>query len=272
MLSAPIRQISILTDFGLQDIYVGVMKGVIDKIAPNCKVVDLCHHIPPGETKVAALMLSAALPYFSPKTLHLCVIDPGVGSSRRIIYVSSPLGHFLAPDNGVLSPIFESGQPFRCWSVTNTEFMLPNTSNTFHGRDIFAPIAAHLAQGIPAAKMGQEIIDPLQDRIAHPQLKGAMIEGEVIYIDGFGNVCTNIPARFSHALKSASVPQSNMTFHGPCSTSYSHMNPGEALIIVNSFDYIELAINRGDAAAKYKVQRGHKVVVTLDDQETIDNS
>ncbi|MDF1663257.1 MAG: SAM-dependent chlorinase/fluorinase, partial [Planctomycetota bacterium] len=217
------------------------------------------------------LMLNAALPYFSAETLHLCVVDPGVGSDRRIIYVASPMGHFLAPDNGVLTPVFDKGQGYQCWSVTNTEFMLPKKSNTFHGRDIFAPVAAHLARGIPGKDLGPKITDPVQ--ISSPQVdrKGSTLEGEVIYIDGFGNVCTNIPACYHAALKSAAFPDSNVELQGPCANSYSSKKPGDSLIIVNSFAYLELAINQGDAAKTYKIERGHKVMITLDAWQPIDN-
>lgn len=271
MLIPPIRQISLLTDFGLQDIYVGVMKGVIDKIAPQCKVIDLCHHIPPGETKVAALMLLSSVPYFSPETLHVCVIDPGVGSDRRIIYVATPMGHFLAPDNGLLTPIFDKYHPYQVWSVTNSDFMLPKTSNTFHGRDIFSPVAAHLARGVPAKDLGPEIKDPMQESPSLMTRDGEVLKGEVIYVDGFGNVCTNIPACYSAALKSASFPQSDLTLSGPVSHSYNSKKPGDPLIIVNSFAYLELAINRGNAAERFHVERGHRVEITLDAVESFDN-
>ena len=264
MLIPPIRQISLLTDFGLQDIYVGVMKGVIDRIAPQVKVLDLCHHIPPGEITVASLMLNAAVPYFSPETLYLCVVDPGVGSKRRILYVQSALGHFLAPDNGLLSSVLQLSNDYRCWEVTNREFMLPQSSNTFHGRDIFAPVAAHLSLGIPANTLGSPLTDPLLIETPQAKAQSSLVEGEIVYIDGFGNICSNIPAGFSSSIKSMQFPEKLLEFEGPVASSYASREPGEALIIVNSFSYMELAINRGNAAETYQLTRGQKVSATLD--------
>ncbi|NJL58241.1 SAM-dependent chlorinase/fluorinase, partial [bacterium] len=184
--------IALLTDFGLNDVYVGVMKGVIAGINPQARLLDITHAIPPQDVRQGALSLLDAYPYFPAGTIFLVVIDPGVGTARQPIAVQAGGYRFVAPDNGVLSYALATFDTLQVAALNNPDYRLPNVSQTFHGRDIFAPAAAHLAAGVPLALMGDALPDIT--RLPRPQLtvEGGHITGEVVHIDRFGNVITSI--------------------------------------------------------------------------------
>lgn len=185
--------ITLLTDFGNQDAYVGIMKGVIAGINPSANIIDICHTIPPHDILNGAYLLSASYQYFPKGTIHVAVVDPGVGSQRDIICVAIRDYLFLVPNNGILSFIVPEEKPKNIIRVTNTEFFLPSPSNTFHGRDIFAPVAAHLSLGIKPQQLGSKINQMEHLDIPQPEhKKTGQLEGRVIYIDRFGNLITNI--------------------------------------------------------------------------------
>ena len=238
--------ITLLTDFGLEDAYVGIMKGVILTRCPTANIVDLTHHVAPGDIPAASYLLGAAHPYFPYGTIHTVVIDPGVGTDRRVLAAEAGGRLFVAPDNGVLSDVFDADAPVRVVSVENESLFLRPMSHTFHGRDLFAPVAAALAQGMPLDELG-----PRADaRIHLPRIEprrddaGALL-GEVIYIDRFGNLITNIraddlpPAPFielgRHAIRGVQ-------------TSYAAAEDGRPLAIVGSTGRLEISINHGHAA------------------------
>jgi S-adenosylmethionine hydrolase len=188
--------ISILTDFGLKDGNVGVMKGVIWGIAPTVQISDLSHDIPPQNTREAAFVLARAAPYFPQGTIHLVVVDPGVGTERRAIAAEIGPYKFVGPDNGVLTRLWDFAQR-EAWSthvvcLDQPQYWLKDVSHVFHGRDIFAPVAAHLALGIPLQSVGTTIDQPILLSLPIPQRIGDSLHGEVIYIDRFGSLVTNV--------------------------------------------------------------------------------
>jgi S-adenosyl-L-methionine hydrolase (adenosine-forming) len=186
--------ITLLTDFGTKDIYAGVMRGVITNLAPHARIVDLTHDVPPQGVADAAFLLDAAAPYFPWGTIHVAVVDPSVGTERRIICVRTSRATYLAPDNGLLTRVLDRESAARIVSVENRSYFLPEVSNTFHGRDIFAPVAAHLALGLDPCRLGPEIasIRPLSlPRVS--ETSPGVLTGELIYLDRFGNLVTNVP-------------------------------------------------------------------------------
>ncbi|MCF6154853.1 MAG: hypothetical protein E3K36_06280 [Candidatus Brocadia sp.] len=185
--------ITLLTDFGNQDAYVGIMKGVIAGINPSANIIDICHTIPPHDILNGAYLLSTSYQYFPKGTIHVAVVDPGVGSRRDIICVCIRNYIFLVPNNGILSFIVPGEKPKNIIRVTNTKFFLPSLSNTFHGRDVFAPVAAHLSLGIKPQQLGSKINQLEHLNIPGPECKKTgQLEGRIIYIDRFGNLITNI--------------------------------------------------------------------------------
>lgn len=183
--------ITLTTDFGTRDGFVGIMKGVILSIAPETRIVDIGHWVRPQDVLEGQFLLIRAVPYFSKGVIHVAVIDPDVGTSRRPIVVASEGMFFVGPDNGLFTPWLEGADVYH---LTNTRYFLDKPSATFHGRDIFAPVAAYLAKGVSPAEMGERIDDPVRLEIPKPKIKKGTIRGEVIHIDYFGNLITNIPA------------------------------------------------------------------------------
>jgi len=252
--------ITLTTDFGLADPFVGIMKGVILGIAPNVQLVDVTHEIPSYDILEAAFLVDSAYPYFPPGTIHVVVVDPGVGSVRRPM-VAAANGHiFVAPDNGVLSNVLHaesSPAPAAYW-VTNDRLFLDAVSQTFHGRDIFAPVAAHLARGTPIESVGPRIVDFMRKAPSKPNVLDGKLIGQVLRIDKFGNIITNLrrqdlPAEFS-------IHVASLVITRLCS-SFSEADPGEYFAIEGSTGYIELALNHGSAAAALKVRRGAEIEV-----------
>lgn len=245
----PAPVISLLTDFGLRDGYVGAMHGVIYGICPQTKIVDLSHSIAPQDIRAAAFLLSAHAAYFPAGTVHVAVIDPGVGSVRRIILAHDADNFYLAPDNGLLSFLEEkTGVTF--YFANNPDYWLPDLSNTFHGRDIFAPLAAHLANGVAIEAMFQPVRDIVRLPAMRPQIQHDEIIGRIVYADHFGNLITNIGAD--------DLPENLQDWHvrigeidlGPLVSHYSAKKKGKLLATVGSFGFIEIAVNRGSAAKR----------------------
>jgi S-adenosylmethionine hydrolase len=185
------QSIAILTDFGLEDHFVGVLKGVITSIAPGTQIIDVAHQLPPGDIQRAAVTLWQSKPYFPPGTIFLCVVDPGVGSERSAVIVRSDNHIYIGPDNGIFSFILES--EYQAYQLTDPKYFLSDPSNTFHGRDIFAPIAAHAASGVPITKFGPELSDLIlvPDPLLEYQSPDT-IRGQVLHADRFGNLLTSL--------------------------------------------------------------------------------
>lgn len=253
-----IRPVVLLTDFGCGDPFAGVMKGVILSRAPRATVVDLSHGIPSGDIEASALALRQSVPYFPKSSIFVVVVDPGVGSKRRVVWGRSRRHDFLAPDNGVLTWLQDEDRITQWREVANSRLFLAKVSSTFHGRDIFSPVAASLANGLPPAKLGPEILDPV--RLDWPQPKGIRggLEGVILSRDHFGNVVTNLPVD--------KIPSRAHVFHkgrdlGPVRTHYAAVAPGRSLAVTGSSGLIEISTRDGDYSARTRARRGESVHV-----------
>ncbi len=262
--------ISLLTDFGLFDPYAGIMKGVIASICPEAQIIDLTHQVAAQDVARAAFFLASAYPYFPKETIHVAVVDPGVGSSRGIAAVKTPAGVFLAPDNGLLTLILEEQQVLAAFRVENPDIFIHPVSRTFHGRDIFAPAAARLACGMDMEKLGARIdAESLirLDSLPKPELdeKGRLL-GFVTAVDGFGNLVSNI--RLSD-IEKAFKGKTDICIHAGgrvisgISDSYVSVAEGELLAIIGSTGCLEISVNRGDAAGHLNIGSGGKIMVSL---------
>jgi len=248
--------ISLLTDFGLQDTYVGVMHGVIAGIAPGARVIDLSHEVPPQDVHAAAFYWEQALPYFPEGCVHLAVVDPGVGTQRRIVFARRARDVLIAPDNGLLAPFVGDAELFE---FTAWERALPDRSTTFHGRDVFSPLAAHLAAGVPLEDLGRPLerseLVPLERREPREVAPSEWL-GEVVHVDRFGNLVTNLPSSLGPVV---SLQVEGRTIPGPAEVAYGSQPAGSTMVIAGSSDVLEVSINRGDASRVLGVQRGAKV-------------
>lgn len=241
----PAPVITLTTDFGLSDHYVGVMKGVILGIQPEAQIVDVCHGIEPYDLLGACITLAAAYSYFPPQSVHVVVVDPGVGSTRRPILAQAGSWWFVAPDNGVLELVYQQHPP-RVWSLRAERFALQPTSNTFHGRDVFAPAAALLAKGTAPDRLGHPVDDFVRLDIPSPVERGAgRRQGQVLKVDHFGNLITNFHATDLPAAFEITVGDTRIT---TLRGSYAAAAPGEIFGIAGSSGYLEISMNQGSAA------------------------
>lgn len=262
------RIVTLTTDFGLVEPYVGVMKGVICNINPSVQLVDITHSVQSFDILDGALAISQAYSYFPPDTIHLIVVDPGVGSSRRPIVAKAGQYTFVAPDNGVLSLVYEREETLSVHHVTAEHYFLQPVSNTFHGRDVFAPVAAYLSKGVEAAKFGDQITDFV--RFATPKPKPAgpnSWKGVVLKTEKFGNLITNftpkdLPQLFqdSPPVFRINVGKTEITRICP---NYASGAQGEIFGVVGSSGFLEISMNRGSAARTAAADRGAEVLVTL---------
>ncbi len=259
--------ISLTTDFGTADHYAGVMKGVILGIAPNASIVDISHEISPFEITAGAYIIAQAARYFPPKSIHVVVVDPGVGSARRPILAEAAGHYFIAPDNGVLSMIFETLPPSteKVRHITADRYFLHPLSNTFHGRDIFAPVAAHLAAGVPPARFGKRIHDHLRLDFFRPRRTGKRVwTGVILHADRFGNLVTNF--RIDEFPDAASAEFAlNVGLEKLCTLAgnFAEIPPGELAVIVGSSGYLEVAANQASAAQRLGCGVGAPVELIL---------
>lgn len=257
--------ITLTTDFGLADPFVGVMKGVILNIAPTAQIVDITHEIEPQNITQAFLMLEAAYPYFPKNTVHLVVVDPGVGGERRPIAVKNKTATFVGPDNGVLTPVIAPSS--RIYELTNKKYFLPDISSTFHGRDVFAPTAAWIAKGTPLSKMGRKMDDPEILQLPHPQVEKNTITGEIVHIDRFGNCISNISSDLLYAtfqLNDALILKIGKTRIPDLSSHYSQVKKRGLGCLLNSCGRVEIFCREGDAAKKLKFRVGTSVIIKKD--------
>jgi S-adenosylmethionine hydrolase len=261
--------ISFLSDFGLRDEFVGVVHGVLAKLAPESRVIDIGHGTPPGDIKAAALSLTRAIQYL-PEGVALVVVDPGVGSDRKALAVETEWGFFVGPDNGVLSPaVAMMGGAHRLVSIDNPEARIPSPGETFHGRDVFAPAAALLASGEAAIQdLGPEVApDQVQPLLLPlPEIDGGLVAGEAWWVDRFGNVETNIGPDDLAAIGLAPGATVTMkvgpSLHSvPWVASYSEVESGETLIHVDSAGLIAIAVRDGAADDELNLAAG--MAVTL---------
>jgi S-adenosylmethionine hydrolase len=256
--------ITLTSDFGLKDPYVAEMKGVILTINPNANLIDVTHEVEKFNLRLAAFMLASVAPYFPKGTVHLAVVDPGVGTQRRPILIQTRQGFFVGPDNGILILAAQSQGIEHIYQLTNPTFMLPRISSTFHGRDIFAPAAAHLDKGVQPAKLGPEIIDPVKPEFATVKRKNDSLIGEVLHVDGFGNVITNISEKeiTQNYTKTVNVDLPSISLKLMFCKTYAEAKPHETLVLIGSHGFIEIALNQGSAAEKFSAKAGDKIAVT----------
>ncbi|MBR8833371.1 MAG: SAM-dependent chlorinase/fluorinase [Stigonema ocellatum SAG 48.90 = DSM 106950] len=255
--------LTLLSDFGNGDVYVGVMKGVIAQINPTLTVVDLTHHIPPQNITAARFCLMNAYSYFPVGTVHVAVVDPGVGGVRRAIAVELAQGFLVGPDNGIFSGVLSQNPALAVVELTKSEYWrTAQPSRTFHGRDIFAPVGAHLASGVPLKHLGREI-DPatlVMLDIAQCSQTETGVVGYIQYIDYFGNLVTNIPGSYVQG-KSWSVQMAGLSIPG-CET-YGNVKVGDAVALVGSHGWVEIAINSGNAKLQLQISAQNRVPVYL---------
>jgi hypothetical protein len=257
-----VNTIALITDFGMQDWFVGAMKGVIVGINPRAAVVDITHEIPAGDIRAAAFALAASYRFFPKGTVHVAVVDPGVGTQRRAIAVKTKRYIFVGPDNGVLSFALAREEIQAIRALTNKKFFLRPISHTFHGRDIFAPVAAQLSRSVPIQKFGPALKSFTQLSWPQPRLDGREVKGEVIYIDRFGNAITNLGVEHMTRLQGAKC---TVHFKGcrvcPLRDSYQAVPPGKPVAILGSSNFVEIALNRGSAAEKFQIKIGDSVSI-----------
>jgi len=241
------------------------MKGVILQINPEARIVDITHQVSPHNVDEAAFVLKTAYPYFPKGTVHVVVVDPEVGSPRRVLGVRSEDQIFVAPDNGVLKYVFHESQAVEVFAITSPRYFLPTISRTFHGRDIFAPVAAHLAAGVPLEKMGHPIRDYQRGRVLLPEMSESLLKGHVIYIDRFGNLITNISEiLFRQFVKDRSfVLQAGRYEISHISESYFEGEKDQLIAVVDSSGNLSLAVNQGQASRLTGLQIGDVVTLRL---------
>ena len=271
--------ITLTTDFGLDDPFVGIMKGVILNIVPDAQIIDITHNIEPQNITQAALILNATYPWFPRKTVHVVVVDPGVGSVlkakgktkktagpiiRRAMVVQSKFQTFIGPDNGVLTLGIQSDS--RVYEITNKKYFLKNVSNTFHGRDVFAPCAGWIASGIAHGKMGPRVLKPVRLDFPQPLLKETSLHGEIIYIDHFGNLTTNISAELIHETfppsATINVQIGKHRIEGLV-TGYYQMKDNQPGAIINSWNQLEIFYREDNARKKLKARVGQSVILKI---------
>lgn len=258
------RLLTLLSDFGLSDVYVGVMKGAIAQINSSLTVVDLTHQIPPQNIAAARFCLMNAYCYFPDGTVHVAVVDPGVGSTRRAIAVEFASGFLVGPDNGLFSGVLSQSPALRAVELTNPDYWRTRSpATTFHGRDIFAPVGATLASGVFLDRLGQEIDPATLVQLAIPECTqiDTGIAGYIQYVDRFGNLVTNIPGAWVQGF-TWSVVAGGLTIPG-CQT-YSDRPTKYALALIGSHGWVEIAINGGNAQIDLQLDWGASVQVNLE--------
>ena len=246
--------ITLMTDFSWHNWYLGVMKGVILGINPKARIVDLCHNVSSKDVREGSFILDNSYRYFPAGTVFLCVVDPGVGGKRKNLIVKTERYFFVAPDNGILSSIFERGKVQKVYHVEPGDYTLKLHGSTFYGRDIFSPIAAHLTLGVPPERMGEELKSVLIVPAIKPFVneKGE-ISGRAVYVDTFGNIITNIGEEYLSAIFPEDIPWEECSIRvagkriNGVKKYYKQGEEGKLMALVNSWGYLEIAVNRGNA-------------------------
>jgi S-adenosyl-L-methionine hydrolase (adenosine-forming) len=258
------RIITLLTDFGTEDYFVAAMKGVILTRSPGSVLVDITHAIPPQDVRAAAFTLSAAYANFPTGSIHLAVVDPGVGSDRRPVLIETGAHLFVGPDNGLFSFVLDRVPEAQVRHLTNAAYFLPNPSSTFHGRDVFAPVAAALAEGVSPEKLGPTIQDPIRFQSSHYESTpdGALC-GRIMHIDHFGNCVTNLP--WDRLLPLSAAHPFSLQVKGfhiqKLAQSYREgaADRGTPFLICGSAGFLEISVQSNSAARKLKIRVGEPV-------------
>lgn len=260
--------ITLTTDFGTNDHFVGAMKGVILDIVPDAQIVDICHSVQAFDVLDGALTISQAYSYFPNRTVHVVVIDPGVGTARRPILASCDKYHFVAPDNGVLSLVYAREERMHVRHITSEHYFLQPVSNTFHARDIFSPVAAYLAKEVDSLKFGDEVEDYVRFNAPKPKaVDQNKLRGVILKVDRFGNLITNItpqdaPMLFGDTAKKFKILVGSREIT-EMHNAYAEGAPGEVFCVLGSMGFLEIAANRGAAAQLTGAGKGTDVNVIL---------
>jgi S-adenosyl-L-methionine hydrolase (adenosine-forming) len=254
--------ITLLSDFG--DVYPASMKGVILGISPEASIVDISHSVPRQDVRAGAFMLMTCARYFPSGTVHVAVVDPGVGTERRPVAVraesvDSKIHYFIGPDNGLLIPAARGIGELKVYEITNTNLFLSSVSSTFHGRDVFAPVGAHISKGLKISDVGRQISDFVDLDFGEGKKKDGSLQGDIIFTDSFGNLVTNIPSKVA-GFKPGDVleiQKKRTSFQ----KSYGFCKAGEPLALIGSHGYLEIAVNQGNAAAYFNKKQGDEIIL-----------
>lgn len=265
MVSSPAPLVTLTTDFGTRDPYVAAMKGILYRINRRIHLADMTHDIAPHDVFEAALFLSRTIPHYPPGTVHVAVVDPGVGTERHPIALLACEQYLVCPDNGLPTFLLREHPLQEARIITNPEYMLQSISSTFHGRDVFAPAAAHLASGVALDKLGNEIDTIVTLDIPSVQVgPGSAIKGEIIHVDRFGNLITNIRERLLEGATPDSVWAGRQHLSG-LKRAYAEVPHGSPLALFGSSGYLEIAVNGGSANAALRLGRGDAITLKLKD-------
>jgi S-adenosylmethionine hydrolase len=261
----PTKIVTLMTDFGLKDPYVAEMKAAILGICPKAVIVDVTHEIAKFNIRMGAYVLASAAPYFPDGTVHVAVVDPSVGTRRRPIAIQTKRSFFVGPDNGILVLAAAKQGIESIHELTNPRFMMPKVSGTFHGRDVFAPAAAHLLNRVKPAEFGSEVREATEADFAKVTWKNGMLFGEVLHIDGFGNIITNINQKEiaeNRVKGEVNVELAGNNLKLKFCKAYGETKPQEPLILIGSHGFLEISVNQGNAAEKFKTKAGDTVIVS----------
>jgi S-adenosylmethionine hydrolase len=258
--------ITLTTDFGLESPYVAAMKGALLSVNHSVRLIDLSHQIPAQDIRYAAFFLAASVPYYPAGTLHMVVVDPGVGTDRAILYVEVAGQRLLTPDNGCLTRIFETmGPPNTLIRVQEPHFWRKVVSDTFNGRDIFAPVAGHLSLGVKPSKLGPIVKEWVTLEIPRPVTTSRGVQGEVLFVDHFGNLITNIPATMVQRRPNALTVGSRLLDRFAWVRTYGEAKMGQVALLVSSVGNLEVDIVQGDAAKRFGASVGTHVEICFAD-------
>lgn len=257
--------ITFLTDFGIKSGYVAQMKGVVSSISPDVRIIDITHEITPHDIHEGAFVLQTTVPYYPIGTVHIGVVDPGVGTDRKGIMITTKSHVLIGPDNGLLMPAAHFLGDFTVYEITNKEYMLDTISNTFHGRDVFAPVAAHILKGIPFEKIGRKTAKFINLDFGRGEITGNEASGKIVYIDRFGNIITNINGsgikkvlNFDKKIKVFIKGKKREIIFVK---SYNFVKKGQLLATIGSSNYLEISINQGNAALKLGIKPEEKLKI-----------
>jgi S-adenosyl-L-methionine hydrolase (adenosine-forming) len=257
--------IALFTDFGTRDAYVAQLKGAILSIHPTAQLVDLTHEVGAFDVRAAAYLLDAAARYLPTCTIFVAVVDPGVGTARRpVLLVTQAEKYYVGPDNGLFTRVIEREGLQAAYMLTQSAYFLPQVSATFHGRDLFGPVAAHLARGVEPAQFGPRLAELVRLSYARPQRMGETVVGEVIHVDHYGNIATNIPSEMLIHLMPGqwlTLTLAERTHVLPFVETYEAAPQDQLVCLINSNDACEIALPHGSAAARLAVQVGDRVVL-----------
>jgi S-adenosylmethionine hydrolase len=258
------RIITLTTDFGLRDPYVAEMKAVILGISPKTTIVDITHKIEKFNIRMGAYVLASASAYFPKGTIHVAVIDPKVGTKRRPIVIKTKKSYYIGPDNGLLALAAKNQGIEHVYEISNRKLMLPRISHTFHGRDVFAPAAAHLTKGVLPANFGPEIHNIVMPEFAKVLRRKNALVGKVLHIDDFGNIITNFGETELGQIRikaAVNLKLKNVMLRLKLCKAYGDVELHEPLAIIGSHNFLEISVNQGNAAETFKIQDGDKIIL-----------